>query len=146
MRIIECSNVSSTATWPRHSIPKLFKSPYSLPQHSQLIFYTLAICIRYIIMAPVIATPKHHLLHLARRAALTAGPHLAQYSARHALAPRGLRVNKAQEVTLGIIAVYVVVIALLWNLPYIRMILWPFKVPIPLLRNPSCSTRQQDNN
>ena len=34
----------------------------------------------------------------------------------------------AQKVTLGVIAVYVVVIAILWNVPYIRMVLWPFKV------------------
>lgn len=33
-----------------------------------------------------------------------------------------------QQVTLGIIAVYVVVIAILWNVPYVRMVLWPFKV------------------
>lgn len=37
-------------------------------------------------------------------------------------------VNHTQAVTLGIIAVYVVVIALLWNLPYVRWSLWPFKV------------------
>jgi hypothetical protein len=36
--------------------------------------------------------------------------------------------NHTQQVTLGIIAVYVVVIAILWNVPYIRMVLWPFKV------------------
>jgi hypothetical protein len=46
----------------------------------------------------------------------------------HALASRSLKVNSAQKVTLGIIAVYVVVIALLWNLPVIRWSLWPFKV------------------
>jgi hypothetical protein len=27
-----------------------------------------------------------------------------------------------------VIAAYVVVIALLWNLPYVRWVLWPFKV------------------
>lgn len=46
----------------------------------------------------------------------------------HILAARSLKVNTAQSVTLGIIAVYVVVIALLWNIPYVRMVLWPFKV------------------
>lgn len=46
----------------------------------------------------------------------------------HMLAARSLKVNTAQSVTLGIIAVYVVVIALLWNIPYVRMVLWPFKV------------------
>lgn len=44
------------------------------------------------------------------------------------LSRRDLNVNKTQAVTLGIIAVYVVVIALLWNIPYIRYVLWPFKV------------------
>ena len=36
--------------------------------------------------------------------------------------------NHTQGVTLGVIAAYVVVIALLWNLPYVRWVLWPFKV------------------
>lgn len=39
-----------------------------------------------------------------------------------------LSVNHTQAVTLGVMAVYVVVIALLWNLPYVRWSLWPFKV------------------
>lgn len=50
-------------------------------------------------------------------------PHLAQ---------RSLSVNHTQSVTLGIMAVYVVVIALLWNLPYLRYSLWPFKVSYEL--------------
>jgi hypothetical protein len=37
-------------------------------------------------------------------------------------------VNHTQGVTLGVIAAYVVVIALLWNLPYVRWVLWPFKM------------------
>ena len=44
------------------------------------------------------------------------------------LARRSLTVNHTQAVTLGVMAVYVVVIALLWNLPYVRWSLWPFKV------------------
>jgi membrane protein YdbS with pleckstrin-like domain len=44
------------------------------------------------------------------------------------LARRGLSVNHTQSITLGVMAVYVVVIALLWNLPYLRWSLWPFKV------------------
>ncbi|PNY23484.1 Uncharacterized protein TCAP_06544 [Tolypocladium capitatum] len=36
-----------------------------------------------------------------------------------------------QQVTLGVIAAYVVAIAILWNVPYLRMTLWPFKVPWP---------------
>lgn len=49
------------------------------------------------------------------------------------MAPRlikrsALSVNHTQAVTLGVMAVYVVIIALLWNLPYVRWSLWPFKV------------------
>jgi len=36
--------------------------------------------------------------------------------------------NHTQVVTLGVIAAYVVGIAILWNVPYLRMILWPFKM------------------
>ncbi|KAK0388798.1 hypothetical protein NLU13_5041 [Sarocladium strictum] len=36
--------------------------------------------------------------------------------------------TKTQQVTLGVIAAYVVVIAILWNVPYLRMVLWPFKM------------------
>jgi hypothetical protein len=46
----------------------------------------------------------------------------------HQFARRDLSVNNSQAITLGIIAVYVVVIALLWNIPYVRNVLWPFKV------------------
>jgi hypothetical protein len=41
---------------------------------------------------------------------------------------RDLSVNSTQRVTLGVIAAFVVVIALLWNIPYVRGVLWPFKV------------------
>lgn len=41
---------------------------------------------------------------------------------------RSLSVNSTQKVTLGVIVAYVVVIALLWNIPYIRWILYPFKM------------------
>ncbi|KAK1770382.1 peptidase M50B-like-domain-containing protein [Phialemonium atrogriseum] len=44
------------------------------------------------------------------------------------LARRDLTVSHTQKVTLGIIGAYVVVIALLWNLPYVRWVLWPFKM------------------
>lgn len=56
---------------------------------------------------------------LARRALDAADTHVAK---------RDLSVNHTQAVTLGVMAAYVVVIALLWNLPYIRWSLWPFKV------------------
>lgn len=49
-------------------------------------------------------------------------------SAAATLARRDLSVNHTQAVTLGVIVAYVVVIALLWNIPYIRWVLWPFKV------------------
>ena len=48
--------------------------------------------------------------------------------AQYHLQRRGLSVNSTQEVTLGVIVAYVVVIALLWNLPYVRWSLWPFKM------------------
>lgn len=43
---------------------------------------------------------------------------------------RDLTVRGAQGVTLGVIAAYVVGIAILWNVPYLRYILWPFKVRV----------------
>ncbi|KAI2786138.1 hypothetical protein POX_h09906 [Penicillium oxalicum] len=52
------------------------------------------------------------------------------------LLKRSLTVNHTQAVTLGVIAVYVVVIALLWNIPYVRWSLWPFKA---CENNPSTS-------
>lgn len=66
-------------------------------------------------------------LLFARNAAITAAPHIAR---------RGLTVNSTQGTTLGAIAAYVVVIALLWNLPYVRWSLWPFKVPLLLVLFP----------
>ena len=41
---------------------------------------------------------------------------------------RNLSVNSTQKTTLGVIVAYVVIIALLWNLPYVRWSLWPFKM------------------
>lgn len=62
---------------------------------------------------------------LAHRALVEAGPSLVM---RSEVVRRGLSVNHTQGVTLGVIGAYVVVIALLWNLPYVRWVLWPFKV------------------
>jgi len=56
----------------------------------------------------------------------TAAPLLARAAVE--LSKRDLSVNGAQKVTLGVIVAYVVVIALLWNIPYVRNVLWPFKV------------------
>lgn len=41
---------------------------------------------------------------------------------------RNLSVNSTQKTTIGIIIAYVVIIALLWNLPFVRWSLWPFKM------------------
>ncbi|OAQ99610.1 hypothetical protein LLEC1_04886 [Akanthomyces lecanii] len=46
-------------------------------------------------------------------------PHLVGRNLQHP--------NHTQQVTLGVIAAYVVVIAILWNVPYVKNILWPFK-------------------
>jgi hypothetical protein len=64
----------------------------------------------------------------ARRAVLAADPDIARLSALHLLSRRSMTVNHTQSVTLGVIVAYVAVIALLWNLPYVRWSLWPFKV------------------
>lgn len=74
-------------------------------------------------MAPLL----HHIARTAKTAIVASGPDIARLSAHH-LQSRSLSVNSTQKVTLGIIVVYVVVIALLWNIPYVRWSLWPFKV------------------
>jgi hypothetical protein len=79
-------------------------------------------------MAPIIPTSSRStLVNLARRTLITTVPALAQPHLQH-VSRRGLTVNHTQGVTLGVIAAYVVIIALLWNLPYVRWVLWPFKV------------------
>lgn len=79
-------------------------------------------------MAPVVE--KALLARTAKAAAITAGPGIARLAVRDVLlSRRDITVSSdAQKVTLGIIAAYVVVIALLWNLPYVRWSLWPFKM------------------
>lgn len=52
------------------------------------------------------------------------------------LLKRDLTTTHTQAVTLGVMAAYVVVIALLWNLPYVRWSLWPFKVWLIVNRLP----------
>jgi hypothetical protein len=59
-----------------------------------------------------------------------AAAHILARSAVAYLAQRDLTVKGAQGVTLGVIAAYVVGIAILWNIPYIKYVLWPFKVCI----------------
>lgn len=73
-----------------------------------------------------------------KRAALSPSTHRALLStasvlSSHYLARRDLTVRGAQSVTLGAIAAYVVVIAILWNIPYVHYILWPFKVSLILI-------------
>ena len=76
-------------------------------------------------MAPAMPpSARPSLAKLARRALVMGGPAVAS----HHWERRGLTVNHTQAVTLGVIAAYVVVIAILWNLPYVRWVLWPFKV------------------
>lgn len=75
---------------------------------------------------------------LARRAVVAAGPAIVQPHL-HTLSRRGLSVNHTQGVTLGVLGAYIVIIAILWNVPYIRWVLWPFKVrlfPQPPSRKP----------
>ncbi|KAH7171479.1 peptidase M50B-like-domain-containing protein [Dactylonectria macrodidyma] len=53
----------------------------------------------------------------------------AESESSHGLLRRDLaNPNHTQKVTLGVIAAYVVIIAILWNVPYVRMVLWPFKM------------------
>ncbi|OTB02932.1 hypothetical protein M426DRAFT_322177 [Hypoxylon sp. CI-4A] len=84
-------------------------------------------------MAPVYERPgvllTDHLIRSARAAVVAAGPEVARLARRDVVSRRDLTVTSdAQKVTLGIIAVYVVVIAILWNVPYVRWSLWPFKM------------------
>ena len=87
--------------------------------------------IKAILMAPVQETLG--LLGIVKRSsAAAAAPHLVRLSTSAVITRRALTVNDTQKVTLGVIAAYVVGIALLWNLPYVRWVLWPFKVlPAP---------------
>ena len=59
--------------------------------------------------------------------------HILARSAVAYLAQRDLTVKGAQGVTLGVIAAYVVGIAILWNIPYVKYVLWPFKVRVVYL-------------
>ncbi|KAK8103470.1 uncharacterized protein PG998_010503 [Apiospora kogelbergensis] len=84
-------------------------------------------------MAPLIvkpgSLPVEQLVRTARAAVVAAGPGVAHLASRDVLHRRDLAVTSdSQKVTLGVIAAYVVAIALLWNLPYIRWSLWPFKM------------------
>jgi len=81
-------------------------------------------------MAPTVpvADLARTALLASRSAVLAASPLIARRSAEHLIARRDLTVDDTQKVTLGVIAAYVVGIALLWNIPYVRNVLWPFKI------------------
>lgn len=70
------------------------------------------------------------MLLAAKRAFAEAGPEALRTAAHGLLLRRAsLAVTAdAQKITLGVIAAYVVVIAILWNIPYVRYVLWPFKM------------------
>ncbi|ORY75962.1 peptidase M50B-like-domain-containing protein [Leucosporidium creatinivorum] len=53
---------------------------------------------------------------------------LQQESSTHHLARRSLAPNSTQKVTLGVIGAYVGLIAILWNIPYVKYVLWPWKM------------------
>lgn len=75
-------------------------------------------------------SPNAAMLLAAKRALADAGPD-ALRTAAHGLLLRRASLSvtaDAQKVTLGVIAAYVVVIAILWNIPYVRYVLWPFKM------------------
>jgi hypothetical protein len=72
-------------------------------------------------------TPNAAMLVAAKRAISEAGPETLRTAAHGFLLRRAsLSVTSdAQKITLGVIAAYVVAIAILWNIPYV---LWPFKM------------------
>ncbi|KAK3373606.1 peptidase M50B-like-domain-containing protein [Lasiosphaeria ovina] len=77
-------------------------------------------------LAPPVAAPGSSSPWVA--AVKRSAPHAVRLTASAALVRRDLTVNDTQKVTLGVIAAYVVAIALLWNIPKIRVVLWPFKM------------------
>ncbi|EPE10893.1 hypothetical protein F503_05988 [Ophiostoma piceae UAMH 11346] len=98
------------------------------------------------VISPALRSVAHHTGPVLRSAVAAAAPLVLrraaallsdvaehgheQHTARdaHQLSSRGLSVTDTQKVTLGVIAAYVVAIALLWNIPYVRNVLWPFKM------------------
>ncbi|RWA09308.1 hypothetical protein EKO27_g5779 [Xylaria grammica] len=81
-------------------------------------------------MAPVSETHfADYFIRGTKAAVAIAGAEVARVASRDVVSRRDLSVTSdSQKVTLGIIALYVVVIAILWNVPYVRWSLWPFKV------------------
>ncbi|OAA67931.1 hypothetical protein SPI_00126 [Niveomyces insectorum RCEF 264] len=81
-----------------------------------------------VLSSVLLVTRPRNSLFLGAHQTADAWPLLARRAADHLLAPRGLSVTSTQKVTLGVIAAYIVAIALLWNIPYVRYVLWPFKM------------------
>ncbi|KAI1324780.1 peptidase M50B-like-domain-containing protein [Xylariaceae sp. FL0255] len=83
-------------------------------------------------MAPASAVGTHFTENVIRnlQAAFSAvGPEAVRRMSPEPSLRRDLTVKSdSQKVTLGIIALYIVVIAILWNVPYVRWSLWPFKM------------------
>ncbi|BGP42224.1 hypothetical protein JCM10449v2_006229 [Rhodotorula kratochvilovae] len=67
---------------------------------------------------------------VAARAAVEGSPWQARSmgGSSGGLARRSLAPNDTQKVTLGVIGAYAVVITILWNLPVVHWVLWPFKL------------------
>ncbi|KAK1780753.1 peptidase M50B-like-domain-containing protein [Copromyces sp. CBS 386.78] len=65
---------------------------------------------------------------LAKRAAIVAST-TSLLTTHELLTTRDLSLKSdTQKITLGVIFAYIVAIAILWNVPYIRYLLWPFKM------------------
>ncbi|KAK3947948.1 peptidase M50B-like-domain-containing protein [Pseudoneurospora amorphoporcata] len=65
---------------------------------------------------------------LAKRTALVAST-TTLLTTHELLTTRDLSLKSdTQKITLGVIFAYIVAIAILWNVPYIRYLLWPFKM------------------
>ncbi|EAA31917.3 hypothetical protein NCU04193 [Neurospora crassa OR74A] len=82
-------------------------------------------------MAPTSGSPSYHALvpslDVSKRAALlvsTTTTLLTTTTTRRDLSLQ----SDTQKITLGIIFAYMLAIFILWNVPYIRSILWPFKM------------------
>jgi hypothetical protein len=118
------ATVPSISAVLKTSFPSLELTPYTHILRIRVPVFLACSCSSMPALPP-------HVGALARRALLTAGPALAQPH-MHSLSRRALGVNHTQGVTLGVIAAYIVIIAILWNVPYIRWVLWPFKVNPPV--------------
>ncbi|KAL0476223.1 peptidase M50B-like domain-containing protein [Neurospora intermedia] len=77
-------------------------------------------------MAPTSGSPSSHALGptLTKRAAFLLSTTTLLTTTRRDLSLQ----SDTQKITLGIIFAYMLAIFILWNVPYIRSILWPFKM------------------